>query len=145
MLDLAYLRENTDEARLRLSHRGFTLDVETFQRLDSERKNLIHAVERLRQLRNSASEDIARLVREKVDVTVKRNEMKAVSQEIKDLEESLSAVDQQIFRFVSSIPNLTDPDVPIGLTEDDNIEIRRFGEPPHFDFQPKAHWDLCPA
>lgn len=144
MLDLAYLRENLEAARERLAHRGFKLDLETFQRLDGERKQSIQEVERLRQLRNTASEDIARLVREKVDVTEKRNEMKVVSQRIKELEESLRAIEENLFQFASILPNLPDPSVPIGLTEEQNVEVRRVGEPPKFDFQPKAHWDLCP-
>jgi seryl-tRNA synthetase len=145
MIDLAYVRDNLQTARKRLADRGFSLDVETFQRLDGERKQLILEVERLRQLRNTASEDIAKLVKEKVDVTEKRNEMKAVSQKIKDIEESLRTVEDQLFQFASAIPNLPDPSVPIGLTDEQNVEIRKVGEPPRFDFAPKAHWDLCPA
>src|ERR1019366_6214778 len=148
MLDLAYLRENAEEVRERLSHRGFTLDVETFQRLDSERKNLIHEVEGLRQSRNTASEGIARLTREKVDVTEKKAAMKAAaqtaSQRTKEIEESLVAVENQLLQFASNIPNLCDLEVPIGPGEEHNVEVRRFGEPRKFDFQPKAHWDLCP-
>src|SRR5262245_33929144 len=113
MIDLAYVRDNLQTARKRLADRGFSLDVETFQKLDGERKQFILEVERLRQLRNTASEDIARLVREKVDVTEKRNEMKAVSQKIKDLEESLKSVEEQLFQFAAAIPNLPDPSVPI--------------------------------
>ena len=144
MLDLAYLRENTEAARQRLAHRGFSLDVETFLKLDGERKQLIVEVEGLRQLRNTVSEDIGRLVREKVDVTDKKNEMKTVSQRIKDIEETLKTVEDKLFEFASTVPNLPDPAVPIGLTDEQNVEVRRIGEPPHFDFQPKAHWDLCP-
>jgi seryl-tRNA synthetase len=144
MLDLAYLRDNIETARERLAHRGFSLDVETFQRLDSERKSLIGDVERLRQLRNTTSEEIGRLAREKVDVTEKKNEMKAVSQKIKDMEESLRTVEDKLFQFAATIPNLPDPSVPIGLTDEQNVEVRRIGEPTRFDFQPKAHWDLCP-
>src|SRR5947209_17835874 len=77
MLDLAYLRENIETARQRLAHRGFSLDVETFQRLDGERKTLILDLEKLQQFRNSAS-------REKVDTDEKRNELKAVSQQVKE-------------------------------------------------------------
>lgn len=143
MLDLAYLRENIETARERLAHRGFSLDVETFQKLDGERKPLIQEVERLRQLRNTASEDIGRMVREKADATEKRNEMKTVSQKIKDLEESLRAVEDKLFQFASTIPNLPDPTVPIGLTDEQNVEVRKIGDPPRFDFEPKAHWDLC--
>src|SRR6266446_9896968 len=144
MLDLTYLRENIQTARERLGHRGFSLDVETFQRLDSERKSLIQEVERLRQTRNTTSEEIGRLAREKVDVTEKRNEMKVVSQKIKELEESLQRVEEQLYHFAAIIPNLPDPSVPIGPTDEQNVEIRRVGEPPKFDFEPKAHWDLGP-
>src|SRR5260370_9930999 len=145
MLDLNYVRENIETARRRLADRGFLLDVGTFQRLDGERKNVIYEVERLRQLRNTASEDIAKLLREKVDLTDKRNEMKQVSQQIKDKEEALRAVEEKLFQFAATIPNLPDPEVPVGATDEQNVEIRRDGEPPKFDFQPKSHWDLCPA
>src|SRR3989454_7858519 len=144
MLDLNYLRENLETARKRLADKGFSLDVETFQRIDSERKSVIYEVERLRQLRNTASEEIAQLVRQKVDVTEKRNEMKLVSQQIKDIEEALRPLEEKLFQFAATIPNLADPDVPIGATDEQNVEVRRIGDPPKFDFQPKAHWDLCP-
>jgi seryl-tRNA synthetase len=144
MLDLAYLRENIETARDRLTHRGFSLDVETFRALDGERKNIIIEVERLRQLSKKGSEEVAKLAREKVDVTEKRNEMKAISQQIKDKEETLRLVEEKVYQFVSTIPNLPDPVVPIGLTEEQNVEVRRVGDVPKFDFEPKAHWDLCP-
>lgn len=145
MLDLAMLREDVEDVRQRLARRGFSLDVETFQRLNRERKQRIQEVEQLRQIRNAASEDIARMVREKLDVNEKRKEMKTVSQRIKALEESLREVEENIFQFATTIPNLPDPDVPIGATEEENVEVRRIGEPPRFDFEPKAHWDLCPS
>jgi len=145
MLDLAYLRENLEVARDRLAHRGFSFDVETFQRLDSERKKIILEVEQLRQRSKRGSEEVARLTREKVDVTEKRNEMKALSQLIKDQEDTLRSVEDQLYQFVSTIPNLPHPDVPIGLTDEQNVEIRRVGDVPRFEFEPKAHWDLCPA
>ena len=144
MLDLNYLRENIETARQRLASRGFLLDVETFQRLDGERKSIIHGVELLRQLRNSASEEIAKLLRDKMDITGKRNEMKLVSQQIKDKEEALRIVEEKLFQFASTIPNLPDPAVPVGPTDEQNVEVRRVGDPPRFDFSPKAHWDLCP-
>src|SRR5215471_436981 len=144
MLDINYLRDNIDTARQQLAHRGFTLDVETFQRLDGERKTIINNVEKLRQLRNTASDEIAKLLKEKTDVTAKRNEMKVVSQEIKDKEEALRTIEDQLFQFVARIPNVAAPEVPIGLTEEENVEIRRVGEPPRFDFDPRAHWDLSP-
>jgi seryl-tRNA synthetase len=144
MIDLAYLRENLETARARLGTRGYTLDVETFQKMDGERRTLIHEVERLRQLRNSSSEDIAALMREKVNVDAKRSEMKAVSQQIKEIEESLRAVEDKIFQFASTVPNLPALEVPVGLTDAQNVEVRRTGEPRRFEFQAQAHWDLCP-
>jgi seryl-tRNA synthetase len=144
MLDPAYLRENIEAARDRLAQRGFSLDVETFRRLDGERKKIILEVERLRQLSKKGSEEVAKLAREKADVTEKRNEMKALSQQIKDKEEALRVIEDKVFQFVSTIPNLPDPAVPVGLTEDQNVELRRVGDVPRFDFEPKAHWDLCP-
>jgi seryl-tRNA synthetase len=138
MLDLAYLRENTEPARQRLAHRGFSLDVETFQRLDGERKTLILELEKLQQFRNSAS-------KERVDSEEKRNELKAVSQQIKEKTEARRVIEEQVSQFAATIPNLPDPAVPIGPGEEQNVEVRRVGEPPRFDFQPKAHWDLGPA
>ncbi len=145
MLDLAYLRDNIEAARQRLAYRGFSLDVETFQRLDGERKTLILETEGLRQLSKRGSEEVAKLAREKADVTEKRNEMKAISQQIKEKEEALRSVEEKLFQFASVMPNLADPEVPVGATDEQNVEIRRAGEPPKFDFEPKAHWDLCPA
>src|SRR5437016_1725094 len=124
MLDLSYLRENLEQARDRLGNRGFSLDVETFQRLDGERKSLIQEVERLRQSSKTGSEEVARLAREKLDVVEKRSEMKAVSQQIKDKEEALRLVEDKLFQFAAVIPNLPDPDVPIGLTDEQNVEVR---------------------
>src|SRR5262249_13761881 len=119
-------------------------DVETFQRLDGERKNIIVELERLRQVSKKGSEELGKLAREKVDISERRNELKAVSQQIRVKEEALRAVEEKVFQFVSTIPNLPDSAVPLGLTDAENVEVRRVGEPPRFDFEPKAHWDLCP-
>jgi seryl-tRNA synthetase len=144
MLDLAYLRDNLETARERLAHRGFSLDVETFQRLDSKRKQFILEVERLRQSQNTASEDIARRKKAKEDASAQLNEMKAVSQRVKEIEVSLRAAEDALFQFATVIPNLPDPEVPVGPGEAENVEVRRVGDPRKFDFEPKAHWDLCP-
>lgn len=144
MLDIGYLRENIQTARERLATRGFALDIDTFQRLDGERKQVIQELEGLRQTKNTASEEIGKLVKQKADVAGKRTEMKAVSDRIKTLEESLRGLEDGLFQFASTIPNLPDSSIPVGLTDEQNVEVRRVGEPPSFDFEPKAHWDLCP-
>jgi seryl-tRNA synthetase len=145
MLDLAYLRENIETARERLATRGYSLDVETFQGLDGERKGIIREVERLRQLSKAGSEEVATLAREKRDVSERRNELKGLSQQIKDKEETLRRIDERLFQFAAVIPNLPDPTVPVGPTDEQNVEVRRVGDVPRFEFQPKAHWDLGPA
>jgi seryl-tRNA synthetase len=144
MLDLAYLRDNLETARERLAHRGFLLDVETFQKLDGERKQHILEVEKLRQAQNVASEEIARRKKAKEDASAQLNEMKAVSQRVKELEVLLRVAEEALFQFATVIPNLPDASVPIGPGEEENVEVRRFGEPRKFEFEPKAHWDLCP-
>jgi len=145
MLDIAYLRENLETARTRLAHRGYALDVETFQRLDGERKRLIQEVESLRQKLNAGSAEIGKLRRENADISVKQAEMTAVSDQIKDSEASRTAAESRLEELVAVMPNLPDPTVPLGMTEEENVEIRRVGNPPKFDFTPKAHWELGPA
>jgi seryl-tRNA synthetase len=144
MLDLAYLRDNLETARERLAHRGFLLDVETFQRLDGERKKHILEVEKLRQTQNAANEEIVRRKKAKEDASAQLNEMKAVSQRIKELDVLLRAAEDALFQFATVIPNLPDPSVPVGPGEEENVEVRRHGQPRKFEFEPKAHWDLCP-
>jgi seryl-tRNA synthetase len=145
MLDIAYLRENLELARVRLSHRGYTLDVETFRRLDSERKSLIQEVESLRQQLKAGSAEIGLLKREKSDTSALQNKMTEISDQIKTIETPLKAVEDKLSEMAAVMPNLPDPSVPLGFTEAENVEVRRVGESPKFDFAPKAHWDIGPA
>ena len=142
MLDIGLLREDIDGVRARLAQRGHVLDVETFQNLDGQHRRLVQHVEKLRQMRNTTSEQIGRLVREKADVSSKRNDMKELSQEIKEIEAQLKASADELFRFMSTIPNLPGPSVPVGLGEDENVEVRRVGRPPELSFEARAHWNL---
>jgi len=145
MLDLAYLRENLELARTRLAHRGYTFDVETFKQLDGERKSFIQEVESLRQRLNAGSDEIGRLKREKTDTSGLQAKMTEVSEQIKALKLNLNTVEARLEDLAAVMPNLPDPSVPLGFTEAENVEIRRVGEIPKFDFAPKAHWDLGPA
>jgi len=145
MLDLAYLRENLETARKRLALRGYVLDLETFQRLDGERKQFIQEVEGLRQKLNAGSAEIGKLKREKLDTTVRQNEMTAISDQINALSQPLKTVEEALTAMAAVIPNLPDPSVPAGMTEAENVEVRRVGKIPEFGFAPKAHWDLGPA
>lgn len=145
MLDIAYLRENLELARARLAHRGYTLDVETFKRLDSERKSLIQEVELFRQRLKAGSAEIGKRKRENTDASDLQNQMTEISEQIKTIEVPLKAVEDQLSEMAAVMPNLADPSVPLGFTEADNVEVRRVGEIPKFDFAPKAHWDIGPA
>lgn len=145
MLDIAYLRENLETARARLAHRGYVLDVETFQRLDSERKQFIQEVELLRQKLKAGSDEIGKLKRDKIDTTEKQTEMAALRLQITELDLRLKTADDKLSEMAAYMPNLPDPSVPLGFTEAENVEVRRVGEPAKFDFVPQAHWDLGPA
>jgi len=145
MLDLAYLRENLEAARTRLAHRGYTLDLETFQRLDGERKQLIQEKELLRQRLKAGSAEIGKLKRGSVDTTAMQSEMTSISEQVKAVELLWKSVEDRLSEMVAFMPNLPDPSVPLGLTEAENVEVRRVGEIPKFNFEPKAHWDIGPA
>jgi len=145
MLDLAYLRDNLDTARERLAHRGFSLDVETFQRLDGQRKRFIQEFETLKQTQKSSNDEIARLKRAKEDASAQLNDLKVVADRLKIVQTSMGAAEEALTQFLAVIPNLPDPACPIGPGEAENVTVRTWGETSKFDFEPKAHWDLCPA
>ena len=124
MLDIAYLRENLEIARERLAHRGYVLNVETFQQLDGERKRLIQEWETLGQKRNAGSAEIAKLKREKGDISAKQAEMTSISDQMKETEVQKKAADDRLLEMVAVMLNLVDPSVPLGMTED---EMSKFG------------------
>jgi len=145
MLDLAYIRENLELARTRLAHRGYTLDVETFKRLDGERKSLIQELESRQQKLKAGSAEIGKLRRDKGDFKALQDQMTAISESIKEIEQPLKTVKEKLLEMASMMPNLPDPSVPLGFTEAENVVVRTIGEIPKFDFAPKAHWDIGPA
>jgi len=147
MLDAAYVRDHTEEVRTALENRG--LDPEAilvpFAALDAKRKALIPAVEGLKRDQNAAGEDVARAKKEGRDPSAIFASNKARGQQIKELEAQLDGVDGERTALLMTVPNLPHASVPVGKTADDNVEVRRHGTPPAFDFEPKPHWDLGPA
>src|SRR4029077_9014027 len=107
-----------------------------------ERREIITATEQLKALRNKASEEIARLKKEKQDADALIAEMKQVSERIKQGDERITQLDATQREFLLTIPNLPHSSVPVGYSADDNVEVRRWGVPPKFDFTPKPHWEL---
>src|SRR5918993_372880 len=147
MLDAGYVRDHTDAVRRGLQSRGLQPDAELEQiaTLESARRRLIPEIEGLKREQNTAAEDVARAKREGVDASPIFAANKARGQQIKQLEVELDIVEQQRSAALMTIPNLPHESVPLGKSADDNVEVRRVGEPRTFDFEPKPHWDLGPA
>jgi len=147
MLDPAFVRERLDEVRAGLANRGLDPDAElkTFLELDAERRALLPEVEGLKREQNAASESVARAKREGRDVSAIFAANKARGQRIKELEKRVADIDEARTRALLAIPNLPHASVPVGKSADDNVEVRRSGEPRTFDFEPKPHWEVGAA
>jgi seryl-tRNA synthetase len=141
MLDTKYIRENLEEAERRLCTRGGTAYLDGFSELDNSRLNLLRECEALKALRNTVSEEIAR-IKDKSQVQDKILEMREVSQKIKGMDEELKQLDEQLQCFLLTVPNLPDPATPLGTSESDNVEIRSWGKPASYSFTPKPHWEI---
>ncbi|HFK1089645.1 TPA: serine--tRNA ligase [Listeria monocytogenes] len=143
MLDVKLLRNNFDEVKQKLQNRGEDLgEFEKFGELDKRRRTLIVETEALKSQRNEVSQEIAKLKREKQDADAKIEEMRVVGDRIKTLDIELREIDENLDMILMSIPNIPHESTPVGESEDDNVEIRKWGEVRAFDFEPKAHWDL---
>jgi seryl-tRNA synthetase len=145
MLSREYLREKTDDYRAALKNRGASVDLERFLELDAERRRTIMQVEALKAQRNTASQEIAQLKKAKQDAGAQIEAMKRVGDEIKLLDERLAAVEDELRNLELYFPNVPDASVPVGPDESANRVERDWGTKPHFDFEPKAHWDLGEA
>jgi seryl-tRNA synthetase len=153
VLDIRNVVENRERVEERLAARGVDLLAvaeaaglpgKDLWSLDRERREALQRVEKLRHEQRLAGEEIGKLARAKQDVSELKARQKGVSDEIKGLEERLSAVEGELERLLMVIPNLPDDSVPVGRDEHGNVEVRRVGTPRAFDFEPKAHWDLGP-
>ncbi|PGL69353.1 serine--tRNA ligase [Bacillus sp. AFS055030] len=143
MLDIKLLRSNFEDVKAKLQLRGGDISyIEKFEDLDLNRRELLVQVEGLKSRRNEVSQEISVLKREKKDAEALIVEMREVGDKIKNLDEEIRTLEEQLDAILFTIPNLVSDSVPVGLTEDDNVEIRRIGEVRTFDFEPKPHWDL---
>ena len=145
MLDLRLIRENPDEVRARLGARGQDIDWDGLRRGDEERRELLATVEELRHQRKTASDQIARLKREKQPADSLVQEMKDVGDRIKTLEESLRGAEERLNAIAFRIPNLPHQSVPAGADAAANQEVWRGGTPPAFAFPAKPHWEIGEA
>lgn len=145
MLDLKRIRTNPEEIKKALSNRGEDFDssvIDEVVSLDEERRKILVEVENLKGRRNQVSAEIPKRKKAGEDVTSVMEEMRALGDEIKAFDIRISEVDERIKYIMLRIPNIPNPDVPEGETDEDNIEIKTWGEIPKFGFEPKAHWDL---
>ena len=143
MLELSFVRAHPEKVRRALENRGLPGELlEDFLRRDEERRRAITEVESLKAERNRANAEIGRLKKEGGDATAVLEKMKDVSARIKGLDQRAGELDAEIQQRLLEIPNLLHETVPVGKSPADNAEVRRWGEPRRFDFEPKAHWDL---
>ncbi len=141
MLDIKYLRDNFAAAETALATRGDDIDLSGFAALDRRRRELLNEGETLKAEKNKVSALIGK-TKDKSQVQGEISRMKEVSARIKGIDEQLREVEAQLSELLMGVPNIPHPKTPIGTSEDDNVEVRSWGEKPDFSFKPKAHWDI---
>ena len=142
MLDAKYIREHLDDVREKLGLRGQPVDLDRFISIDTERRKAIQEWEKLRALQKKVSDEVSKRKREGRDTSELISEMKKVSQEMKGLDELVAEKERLLEEFLLIVPNIPHSSVPIGKDSSDNMEVRRWGEIPEFDFEPKPHWEI---
>jgi seryl-tRNA synthetase len=145
MLDVRFIRENVNAVKEALKKRNYEFPLADFLAIDEKRMTIMREVEELRNRRNVVSEEIGRLKRQKADASSQLEEMKAVAEKIKALDDRLRAVEEETRALILTIPNIPHESVPAGKDETENIEIRKWGSPGEFAFEPLNHWDIAEA
>src|SRR5262245_31800412 len=144
MHDLGYFRANFEAVAARLATRSNPPSLDTFRDLDARRRAAIHESEQLKARRNIESAEIPGLRKQGVDTTEKQKAMREIGDRIAALEEQARALEKEFHDFLAGIPNIPHESVPQCRSAEDNVEVRRCGEPRPFDFPPKPHWDIGP-
>ncbi|MGN9166296.1 serine--tRNA ligase [Tissierellaceae bacterium HCP3S3_D8] len=142
MLDIRRIRTNAEEVKKALKKRHGDYPIDKVLELDEKRRKIIIEVEEKKAKQNQVSKEIPKLKKEGKDVSEVLEEMKGLSDEVKELDIEIKEIDGTIKDLLLTIPNTPHETVIEGLSDEDNVEIRKFGTPREFDFEPKAHWDL---
>ena len=142
MLDIKLLRTQPDMVVAELKKRNFDLDLTEFAELDKKRREILVEAEQLKSKQNAVSKEIPVYKKEGKDVAPIFAEMKELSDKVKQLDEQVRGIDEALKKIVLTIPNIPNKLVPVGKDDTENYELRRWGEPTKFDFEPKAHWDI---
>lgn len=142
MLDLRFVRTHPDVVRKALINKGVSVDLDRILALDVERRQILTEVEQLKARRNQVSKQIGVLKKQGQDASEIIAEMGAIGDRIKELDNREREVEEELQDLLYQLPNIPAPDVPVGEDENDNVEVKRWGEPRQFDFPVKPHWDL---
>jgi seryl-tRNA synthetase len=143
MLDARFIRENIDVLKTALKKRGYEIDLSEFVSLEQKRLGLMREAEELRNKRNVVSTEIGRLKKQGQETENLVQEMRDVSDRIKEIDEILAVIEEKTGQFLLNIPNIPHESVPVGKDETENVEIRKWGTPREFDFEPLNHWDIA--
>jgi seryl-tRNA synthetase len=144
MHDFSTFRNNLDAIAIRLADRGFTLDVEAFRKLDTERRAAVTQSEQLKAKIKAESQEIGKLKRAGEDTSARQAATRELDGQAAAFDEQAKQLDEKFRELLAGVPNIPHESVPIGKSAEDNVEVRRVGTPPQFDFTPKPHWDLGP-
>jgi seryl-tRNA synthetase len=144
MHDLGFFRSNFEKIAARLATRGPVTGLDQFRDLDQRRRAVITEAEELKARRNAESAEIAKLRKAGADTADRQQQVREIGNRIAALDEQIKTLDDQFRDLLAGIPNLPHESVPLGRSAEDNVEVRRCGEPRKLDFEPKAHWDLGP-
>jgi len=142
MLDPRFVRDNIDIVKTSLNKRNYKLTLDDFLKFEEERRSLQREADELKNKRNVVSEEIGKMRSQKQDASSLIEDMKGVSDTIKELDEKIKALEEKIGEFLLNVPNIPHESVPVGKDETENIELRKWGEPRQFDFEPLNHWDI---
>ncbi len=142
MHDLNFFRNNLEQIRERLSSRGYHLDTQGFEELDTKRRQIVTESERLKADRNQATVQIGQLKKVGTDTAEQQSQVRAMGEQISELDAQVQQLDGEFRDFLARVPNLPQGSVPVGKDESANVEVRRHGTPRDFGFQPKPHWEI---
>jgi seryl-tRNA synthetase len=144
MLDLSFVRDNLPLVEEKLRQRGMKPAevLKNFAQVDAQRRQAITSAETMKAQRNRASEEIAKLKKSGQDAAALIAEMKNLREQVEELGKAAEEYETRLQQILAGIPNLPHSSVPVGKTAEDNVEVRRWGTPPKFDFAPKAHWEI---
>ncbi|MBU5294342.1 serine--tRNA ligase [Anaerosalibacter bizertensis] len=142
MLDIKMIRKNPELVKKEISKLSGDHNIDKVIELDEKRRNLLVEVEEKKAKQNQVSKEIPKMKKEGKDISELLEEMKELSSNIKDIDGEVKEIDKDLKKLLLGIPNIPHESVPEGETDEDNVEIRKWGQPTEFSFEPKAHWDL---